>query len=264
MKLTTTFIIGMVASAVLTGCQTSRSRETRELVTERQECILKSFRHLPEVVDTLTVVVDVPVKGPQRMIDSITVFLNQALYAFFDDGETCHLPYGQVFTKDLRTIASHYREAYAPFFKADGEEWHEFASDCLEIGLAAQTDAYVTYQIDHIFYGEGLEVARDWVTFVKSDGHRLKEVISGADMLRFYRDCPEYRNEDIWRNVLFHSPDPADLHEVDGTTGLLPGSVAHQYVYADGIFEDVEYPMEVIGKYLSREAKEVWSKIGLQ
>ena len=256
MKLRITFIIG-IALSMLTGCQASRNRDTQQLVTERQECILKSFRHLPEVVDTLTIGVDVPVKGSRQMIDSITVFLNQALYAFFDDGEACHLPYGQVFTKDLRTIASHYREAYAPFFKADGEEWHEFTSDCLEIGLAAQTDAYVTYQIDHIFYGEGLEVARDWVTFVKSDGHRLKEVISGADLLRFYRDCPEYRNEDIWQDVHFHAPDLSNVHEIDGTTGLLPDSVVHQYVYAPGIFEDVSYPLEAIGKYLSREAKEV-------
>ena len=236
------------------SCQSSRDRNSQTVVTERQECFLKYFEHLPGQIDTLTIGIDVPVKGSRQVIDSITVFLNQTLYAFFDDGEDCHLPYEQVYSKNVRKLASHYREAYAPLFMTDGKDFHEFGSDCLEIGLAAQTDTYVTYEIDHIFFGEGLEVAKEWVTFVKSDGRRLKEVISGAGLLRFYKDCPEYRNEDIWRDVCFYAPDSTDVRKIEGTTGLLPDSVEHQYLYAPGIFEDVSYPLEAIGPYLSQEA----------
>ena len=245
----------LIAVSMLAGCQSTRNKEL--LLTERQECFLKSFSHLPGQVDTLTIGIDVPVKGPQRMIDSITVFLNQALYAFFDDGGDCHLPYEHVFSKKVRKLASHYREAYAPFFMADGANYHEFASDYLEVRVIAQTETFVTYEVDHCFFGEGLEVAKEWVTFVKSDGHRLNEVISRADLMRFYTDCPEYRQEDIWTDVHFNAPDSTNVREIDGTTGLLPDSVVHQYVYAPGIFEDVNYPLEAIGAYLSREAQEL-------
>ena len=125
----------------------------------------------------------------------------------------------------------------------------------LAMNLVAQTDTYVTYEVDWIFFGEGNEVAKEWVTFVLADGHRLKEIISNKNMMRFYKKHPELRNEDIWKH--FHAYDRSYL--VD-QVGLLNDSVAHQYPFAPGIYEEANYPLDVIAPYLSKEAKELIDK----
>ena len=117
-------------------------------------------------------------------------------------------------------------------------------------------DTYVTYEIDWVFYGERLEVAKEWATFVRADGHRLTEIISNKNMLRFYKKYPELRSKDIWLHI--HTYDNKDY--LVGSVGLLNDSVAHQYAYAPGIVEDVHYPLELILPYLSKEAKSLIAK----
>ena len=84
---------------ILTGSRPDRHLKGKRIVTERQECVLNNFTHVTEEVFPLTVSVDVPVAGSQRVIDSITVFLNESLYAFFDDGHECHIPYSLVYSE---------------------------------------------------------------------------------------------------------------------------------------------------------------------
>lgn len=240
----------------LTNCQTSHETISSPLVTEREECFLKNYIHITEEALPVTISIDLPVEGPQPLMDSLTVFLNKTLYEFFDNDGEQHLPYDSVFSKDVRKLAEHYQKAYKPFYPADSIADHEFNSDCLEVKLVAQTNSYITYEVDRIFYGEGVETATDWVTFVKSDGHRLTEVISNDNMMRFYKEHPEQRNNDIWESVQFHLSEHGEA-ELVSSIGLLNDSVAHQYAYTAGIFEDVKYPLETIAPYLSKEAAEL-------
>lgn len=245
-----------VTILTLTCCRTSRETFSGTLVVEKQVCVLKSFMHLPEMFCDLYVAIDNPVDGPKYLTDSITVFFNESLYEFFDNGEDRHLPYSSVYTSDLKHIAEHYREAYRPYFLPDSTMEHEFNMDCLELKLVAQTDTYVTYEVNWIFFGEGEEVAADWVTFAKSDGHRLNSVISNEDMLRFYRENPKYRDENVWSHIQYQLSQGNEVW-MGSPTGLLGDSVAHQFQYTTGIYEDLKYPMEAIRPYLSNEAQEM-------
>lgn len=227
--------------------------DSEALVIERQECVLKHFKHLTGEVFPVTVEIDIPVAGSEILLDSIATFFNESLYTFFDNGEERHLPYESVFSKDVKRLIEHYREAYSTFFQADSTEEHEFTTDCLEIRLVAQTSTYITYEANKIFYGEGIEIAKEWVTFSKNDGHRLIEIISNNELLRFYREQPQLRNEAIWEDIFNHSCGEKKPHEVVCSVGLLNDIIIHQYVYAPGIFEDATYPLDGIASYLSKE-----------
>lgn len=243
-----------VSVILLAGCQTARNQQ---VVVENQEYVLKHFTHVTEEVFPLTISMDIPVKGPQCVLDSITVFLNETLYKFYDDGMDRHIPYDRVYSEDTGRLLSHYRDSYTSYFLNDSTYMHEFGSDCLEVKLAAQTDTYVTYEIDWIFFGEGVEIMTDWATFFLSDGHRLKEIISPADLLRFYQEHPEYRSDIVWENVCYESQetDGDGMCGINGTVGLLKDSLAHQYAYFAGVFEDLKYPLDAIAPYLSEEAQ---------
>ena len=248
-----------IACALLlmfTNCCTIQQADGQSLVVENHECFLKSHTHLTTEVVPLFISIDLPVKGEQTLLDSLTDFLNETLYRFFDNGGDRHLPYQAVYSEDIEHLIEHYRDAYKLFFLADSTVEHEFGADCLNMKLVAQTDTYITYELDWIFYGEGTEMAKEWATFVLADGHRLAEVISNKNMLRFYKKHPGLRSEDIWNQI--HTYDDKD-HLV-GYVGLLNDSVAHQYAYAPGIFEDANYPLDAILPYLSKEAKELAAK----
>lgn len=241
---------------MLMNCFTIQQADSQPLVVENRECFLKNYTHLTTEVVPLFISIDLPVKGERPLTDSLTDFLNESLYRFFDNGGDRHLPYQTVYSEDIEHLIDHYRDTYNPFFLADSTEIHEFSADCLNIKLAVQTDTYITYEMDWIFFGEGPEVAKEWATFVREDGHRLTEVISNKNMLKFYQKHPELRSENIWNHI--HSYD--DKAYLVGYVGLLNDSVAHQYAYAPGIFEDVHYPLNVILPYLSKEAKSLVAK----
>lgn len=249
------FIVACVCVLTLTSCLTKNETNEQSLIVERQECLLKHFTHMTSEILPITVVIDVPLDGPQTLRDSVTAFLNETLYAYFDNGEDRHVPYENVFSNDVKQLLEHYYKAYSNFFIADTTDTHEFETDCLVISLVAQTDTYVTYEVNHILYGEGVETETEWVMFVKNDGHRLKKVISEHEMLRFYRENPELRSEEVWENLLNQTYDEDSLSDVVCSVGLLEDAVAHQYVYAPGIYEDSKYPLQAIAPYLSEEAQ---------
>lgn len=252
-KATLVSIFACLSMMMFMNCQPNKETGSQTLVTERQESLLKNYTHITGEVFPQVVGIDVPTKGPEALVDSIIVFLNERLYVFFDNGEECHLSYEDIFSTDLSQLVEHYHDAYAPFFLSDSTVDHEFLTDCMEINLVAQTSAYITYEVNNIFFGEGVETAKEWVTFVKSDGHRLKDVISDAEMLRFYREHPELRNNGVWEDI-HDEENPCGLAcEV----GLLDDSLAHQYSYAPGILEDITYPLEAIAPYLSQEAQDL-------
>ena len=250
------YVIAGALLFMLMSCCTIQKADGQPLVVESHECFLKNYTHLTTEVVPLFISIDLPVKGEEPLMDSLTDFLNVSLYRFFDNGGDRHLPYQTVYSKDIEHLIEHYRDAYKPFFLADSSVEHEFGADCLNMKLVAQTDTYVTYEMDWIFFGEGAEVAKEWATFVRADGHRLSKIISNKNMLRFYKKHPELRSEDIWNHI--HAYDSKAY--LVGYVGLLNDSVAHQYAYAPGIVEDVTYPLDAILPYLSKEAKALIAK----
>ena len=205
-----------VLALLLTGCRASR------LVVETRERVLDVFTLPTGESSDMTVSIEYPVKGPQCLLDSITTFLDESFGRYLVSG----FPAGEDY------------------------EFH-----CLAVKVAARTDAYVTYEIDRIFFGEGLEILMDWVTFARSDGHRLPEIISEAALVRFYKEHPEYRSRDIWEHVVWTSREYDHPLEIGGTVGLLKDTVIHQYVYAQGIYEEVVIPLKAIAPYLSEETR---------
>ena len=250
------FFIACALLLMLTNCCTIQKANGQPLVVENHECFLKNYTHITTEVFPLYISIDLPVKGEQPLLDSLTNFLNDALYHFFDNGDDRHLPYKTVYSDDIEHLIEHYRDAYKPFFLADSSVEHEFSVDCLEMKLVAQTETYITYEMDWIFFGEGAEVSKEWATFVRANGHRLTEVINNKNMLRFYKKHPEQRSEEIWNHI--HTYDSKEY--LVGYVGLLSDSISHQYAYAPGIFEDAHYPLEVIVPYLSKEAKALIAK----
>ncbi len=248
-------LAGMMTMILTIGCTSYQKANIGLLTTEQQVCRLKSFTHLRENDSEMGISADIPVEGPQSLIDSVTVFFNEELYRYFDNGENIHVPYERVFSTDLANLTNHYRKIYTAFYDENNLDVTEFNTHWLELNLAAQTETFVTYEVVWNFMGEGLEQARSWTTFVKKDGHRLKEVISTENMLRFFQDHPETRDSGVWENVQWKLAHDG-VFWLDNV-GLLTDSLALQYFWNMGIFDDFFYDLRTIKPYLSKEAQEL-------
>lgn len=120
--------------------------------------------------------------------------------------------------------------------------------------MVEQTETYVTYRLTTYFVGEGDFEYSDWVTFYKNDGHRLREVISDDDFLRFLEENPDQRANSGWDDMqgLISAG-----YDVGGRNyfGLKKDKVLNEYIYDPGIIDTTWYDMKVIKPYLSDEAK---------
>ena len=248
-------IIVLALSFLTTGFAATPKGSDDTLAIKRQMCFLKDYTHLQERDCGLAVDADLPVKGPKTLLDSITVFLNEELYEYFDhDADNHRLPYEKVFSTDIPHLLKHYQKAYRPYYDVKNPDVCEFATHCIELNLVAQTPTYVTYEVVYQFFGEGLEEARTWVTFAKSDGHRLKAVITTDNLLRFFKEHPEQRNNDLWNDIMTTMNEDGFLRSYN--VGLLNDSMAFQYVWAPGIFDDFKYSLEPWKPFLTPEAQE--------
>lgn len=225
------------------------------LAIKRQICFLKDFTHLQEKDCGLAVTADLPVKGSKTLVDSITVFLNEELYGYFDyEADNHRLPYEKVFSTDIPHLLKHYQKVYRPYYDVKNPNVCEFATHCLELNLVAQTETYVTYEVIYVFFGEGLEEARFWVTFAKSDGHRLKEVVSTDNLTRYLREHPEVNDNGVWSDIRECMAKNDDFSR-SIQAGLLNGKLALQFIWAPGIYDDSQYDLTPLKPYLSAEAQ---------
>lgn len=253
--ITTLFITIMTLSFLKAGYGANPKGDDGALVVKRQVCYLKDFTHIEERDCGLDVIADLPVKGPKKLVDSITLFLNEELYEYFEDSpdKNYHLPFKNVFSTDIPHLLKHYRKAYSPYFDVKNPDICEFSTHCLELNMVTQTATYVTYEVVYVYFGEGLEENRDWVTFAKSDGHRLKEVITKENMLRFFQDYPEIRDNGIWSDIQFTQNEYGIVHPFH--VGLLNDTLAFQYIWAPGIFDLFKYDLAPLIPYLTDEAQ---------
>ncbi len=247
----------LALSFPIVGFATNPKGGDDTLTVKRQMCFLKDYSHLQEKDCGLGVIADLPVKGPKTLVDSILVFLNEELYRYFDysTDDNHRLPYEKVFSTDIPHLLKHYQKVYRPFYDVKNPNVCEFATHYLELNLVAQTGTYVTYEVIHAFFGEGLEETRSWVTFAESDGHRLKEVITTDNLLRFLQEHPEQRNNDVWNDIMFTMNEQGSLRHYN--VGLLNDSLAFQYIWAPGIFDDFKYSLEPWKPYLTPKAQEL-------
>lgn len=253
-------LVGLTMAFLVAGCTTPRETSDSCFAVKRSSCFLMHFAYYEPDDSDMYINIDIPVKGPKALTDSITVFFNEQLYCLFDNGEDRHLPYEKVYSANLSDLAMHYWQAYRPFYGKDAPYITPFVH-WFELKMVAQTDTYVTYEIVSGFMGEGPEESRHWTTFVKKDGHRVKEVISSQNMLRFMEDYPEMKASGIWCNTQRYKEEGYEIFL--NNVGLLADSLAFQYFWSMGIYEDNQYPLTVIKPYLSEEAQELLSGNGL-
>lgn len=239
-----------MAVLLVAGC--TSNRKVSQPAVETQTCILKhvNFYDLDEY--DMAITIDIPVNIPRVLADSITAFLNERLYQYFDNGEDIHLPYKSVYTSDLQHLANHYWDAYRSFYDERDPEF-----DWLDLKLVAITASYVTYEAVNAFRGEGIHEFREWVTFIKEDGHRLKEAISCEDMKRLCEEHPELVDDDILCDVKYRQTEGYGvMYEV----GLLNDSLAFMYVWGNTGHDEVyKYDMRMVEPYLSEEARKLVS-----
>lgn len=259
MKKTTKSILCVMAIGVVTlalmGFQTHTKSKKQSLVVERQECVLQHMIGAYSSEDSdIGITVDVPVGGDPVLVDSVMHFLNQAIYGFFEPSYHPRFSQGKVYCANAKHLLSHYQKAYKPFMTdtcyrisqppccTDGHY--------LSVTLMEQTQTFVTYQVRVLHIGEGDCEYLSWVTFDKSDGHRLAEVI-GADRVDGF--VMEKCGVDDAQNRLSSGADVAWRFSF----GLTTDSLRVQYFYAPGIVETMAFDMKTAYPYLSKEAKKL-------
>ncbi len=246
-------ITGVMMTMLSVGCGTSRKTTKNSFAVERQICPMKHI--VIEFLDEFdaTIYMDYPANAPKKLTDSVTAFINKTLYAYFEDGDEIHIPYQDVYSTDLPRIAEHYWNAYRSFYDRHGPTFH-----WLDMNIVAQTDTYVTYEVVLSFRGEGVHEFREWTTFVKNDGHRLKEVISNDNLLRFYEDYPELMGSGSITELQRFISEGYD----QCVKGLLSDSLACVFLDNTG-HEDIDlYDLKVLKPYLSKEVQKLVSGNG--
>ena len=247
---------GVMMSLLPVSCGSSGKTTNKPFMVEHQNCPMKHIviEYLDEFDATINI--DYPVNAQEKLTDSITAFINETLYSYFeyDDYENqIHIPYQNVYSTDLPHIAKHYWDAYRSFYDQLDPIYH-----WLDMNIVAQTDTYVTYEVVLSFRGEGIHEFRQWTTFVKKDGHRLKEMISNENLLRFYEDYPELvRNGSPYelQRAISEGYDPCVL-------GLLCDSLACVFPDNTGHEEIDLYDLKTIKPYLSKEVQKLVSGNG--
>ena len=193
---------------------------------------------------------DVPVNGPQALVDSVMALINKEVYEYCEfcshpDGKTYNPE--EVFTDDGRQFLNHYMEKYRPLLK--DSLWNMFH---LVFKMEVQTDSYVTYGLENHHCGASCGSEKFYYTFDKRDGHQLKEIVSQKNLARFFGDYPEYATQDgyLWE----FSPES----EYDNSCyGLLNDHFSLTIMGWYNHYFSVDVPYTQIFSYLSPEAQEL-------
>ena len=112
-------LAGLTMAFLVAGCTTQRETSDSCFAVKRSSCFLMHFAYYEPDDSDMYINIDIPVKGPKALTDSITVFFNEQLYCLFDNGEDRHLPYEKVYSANLSDLAMHYWQAYRPFYGKD-------------------------------------------------------------------------------------------------------------------------------------------------
>ena len=175
------------------GCQSMRQERSTELVVKEQSAEVKAQTD-EDTTSMATFTVDVPISGPQALMDTLMAFVNRELRdacescAHFDDNVVTFRP-EDVYTDDGEKLLSRYMEKYAPIIR--DSLWKSAFG--LTMKMEAQTDSFVTYGIESFHCGASCGSEKYYFTFDKRDGHQVRDIISHDNLVRFFEDYPEYR-----------------------------------------------------------------------
>lgn len=176
-------------AAFLIGCSTNNQQCSKDLVVAEQTDSVFN-QNGERAFFTL----DVPVNGPQALVDSVLVLLNYEMYhsceccVHFDEEEIQSFRPEEVFTDNGERFLSHYMEKYKVLIQ-DSFESTIFG---LTAKLEAQTETFVTYRLEYFHCGASCGSEKYYYTFHKHDGHQIKEIISHERLLQFFEDYPEH------------------------------------------------------------------------
>lgn len=247
------FLASIMMTVVIIGCGEQKKTyitDMKSLVVERQYVKLDGISSF----DIAEFVADVPVRGPQPLLDSLKVFFNETLYRMFEVGGMDDFDFKlftaeKVYSDDLPNLLASYADKYRKHIK---ENLFWFVT--YNIFLIAQTESFVTYGVE-CYHGSG-STGSEFVcyTFNKNNGHRVNNLITWNDVLRFVKDHPSNEwNLEAEPESMNDRFDAGLLH--DGLL-LVDEDVANHYWSSKIAYEDV-FP------FLSEEAQSLVKNMGM-
>lgn len=248
-------LAGMIVVLALTGCNTKATDESQILVVERQYLKLEGVS--PKGRDFAEFAVDVPIKGPQPLLDSIMAFMNETLYKMCEIEENApKYSTKMVYTDNMSNLLTSYANKYADYLK-ENLEWFVHYN----IFLIAQTESFVTYGIE-CYHGSGSTGSEFYCyTFSTKDGRRVKDIMNWQDIKRFIDDHPNAEHPyDQWQ-LQSDDKENKDFNIYD--VGLLYNGLL--LVNEDQVNHYVigSIPYKEILTYLSKDAQNLVKNMGV-
>ena len=249
MKRVLLLLVSASVIVILQGCGNAKMERSKDLiVVEQTDSVFGS--HEENNYCRAFFDLDVPVDGPQALVDSVMALINKEVYEYCEfcvhpDDKT-YSP-EEVFTDDGRQLLSHYMEKYRPLMK--DSLWNVFQRT---LKMEVQTELYVTYGLEHHHCGGSCGSEKFYYTFDKRDGHQLKEIISHKDLVRFFEDYPEYATKEgyLWK----FSPE-SEFDDI--CYGLLEDCFSLVVIGWYNHYFSVDVPYSQIFSYLSPEVQEL-------
>lgn len=158
-----------------------------------------------------------------------------------------------VYSDDSERLLSHYVKKYKSLIQ--DSLWREFS---LTMKMEAQTEKFVTYGLEFYYCGANCSSKKHFYTFVKSDGHLIKEIISHENLVRFFEDYPKYKHieADPWSGWPGWTFDPEEKFDIF-SYGLLDDRLMLAISECGNHYLLTDFPYNQIFSYLSPEAQEL-------
>ena len=247
-------LLHIIASMIigLQSCENMKKERSKDLVVVEQ-----SDSVINQKSGQATFIVDVPVDGPEALVDSVKALINKELYSACEkcvnfEEEVRIFKLKEVFTDDSERLLSSYMKKYRTLI--EDSMWRTYYGFMMK--LEAQTPKYVTIGMEHSHCGASCGSEKYYYTFDKSDGHLVKDVISRDNLECFFKDYPEYNAiaADHWSGYPGWKYSSEDVFEntsfalLDDHFSLVIADVGNHYLLAD-------FPYSQIFSYLSPEVQ---------
>lgn len=241
-------MVSVMLFAFLSCGSTKMERSKDLVVVEQKDSVVGGREENNYCVAEITV--DVPVNGPQALVDSVIAEINGVLYDVCEncshfEGNVVAFSKEETFTNDAEHLLSHYMEKYKPLLS--DSLWNLFG---LTVKMEAQTERYVTYGVEYYHCGASCGSEKYYNVFDKGDGHQVNEIISADNLEHFFEDYPEYATIEnyAWKY------DPESEYDIFGY-GLLEDHFTLVIHSGYNHYFTNEFPYSQIFSYLSPEAQ---------
>lgn len=249
-------LVVSIIVACLQGCMGTMTKLSKDLVVVTQTDTIygKSDDNRHEFA---SFTIDVPVNGPQALVDSVMVFLNNELYeacecnAHFDE-DTVSFSKETMYSDDGKRLLSQYMEKYKP--EIQDHLWRSFG---LILKMEAQTEKYITYGLEFFYCGAGCSSEKYFYSFDKKDGHQVNDIISHENLVRFFKDYPEYATQEEYAWEFRPEQDYFESFH-----GLLDDHFSLVIIGWYNHFFTIDLPYSQIFSYLSPEAQVLVEQTG--